>query len=140
MKVGDKISDLRTLKKFSQENMATMLDMSLGAYGDIERNKKKDLTLARLEQIADVLGVSVLDILSFGETISNFFDQCNNASVATGKKSKTTNNYDTKELKHELEKAQLREAKLQLELKLCQVEKEKAELEVKYWREKCEGL
>jgi hypothetical protein len=76
----------------------------------------------------------------FEDNISNFFDQCNNASVATGKKSKTTNNYDTRELKHELEKAQLREAKLQLELKLCQVEKEKSDLEVKYWREKCEKV
>ncbi len=73
MKVGDKIRDLRTLKKFSQENMAEMLDMSLGAYGDIERNKK-DISLTRLEQIAKLLGVSVLDILSFGDKISNFFD------------------------------------------------------------------
>jgi transcriptional regulator with XRE-family HTH domain len=138
MKVGDKIRDLRTLKKLSQENMAKMLDMSLVAYGDIERDKKKDLTLARLEQIAGVLEISVLDILGFEDTVSDFFDQCNNASVATGKKSKTINNYDTRELKHELEKAQLREAKLQSDLKLCQAEKEKAELEVKYWREKCE--
>jgi transcriptional regulator with XRE-family HTH domain len=71
MKVGDKIRDLRTLKKFSQENMAEMLDMSLGAYGDIERNKK-DISLTRLEQIAKSLGVSVMDILSFGDKISNF--------------------------------------------------------------------
>jgi transcriptional regulator with XRE-family HTH domain len=132
MKVGDKIRDLRTLKKFSQENMATMLDMSVMAYGDIERNKKKDLTLARLEQIAGVLEVSVLDILNFDDKVSNFFDQCNgNATV--GVNNGTANNYDQRELQHQNEK-------LKLELKLCQAEKDKSDLEAKYWREKCEKL
>lgn len=132
MKVGDKIRDLRTLKKLSQQNMAEMLDMSLGAYGDIERDKKKDLTLTRLEQIANVLGVSVLDILSFGDTVSNFFDQCNgNANV--GVNNGTANNYEAREIQHQNDK-------LQLEMKFLKAEKEKAELEAKYWREKCEKV
>jgi transcriptional regulator with XRE-family HTH domain len=132
MKVGDKIRDLRTLKKLSQENMATMLDMSLGAYGDIERNKKKDLTLARLEQIAHVLGVSVLDILNFSDTVSNFFDQCN-GFTSVGVNNGTANNYETREMQHKLDKALL-------EIDKLKAEKEKSELEVKYWREKSEKI
>lgn len=130
MKIGDKIRDLRTLRKLSQENMAEMLDMSLGAYGDIERNKK-DISLTRLEQIAKSLGVSVLDILSFGDKISNFFDQCNGSNINAGNNPTQTNNYDQQELQHKNDK-------LQLELKLCQAEKEKSDLEAKYWREKFE--
>jgi transcriptional regulator with XRE-family HTH domain len=138
--VGEKIRGIRTLKGLSQENLAMMLDLSLPAYADIERGKK-DVTIKRLEQIAEKLGVSLNDILSFGDRVSNFFDQCNGASVATGTNGNSTaNNYDSRELQYELEKAQLREAKLQSDLKLCQVEKEKAELEVKYWREKYEKL
>lgn len=129
MKIGDKIRNLRTLKGLSQENMSEMLNMSLGAYGDIERNKK-DISLTRLEQIAKSLGVSVLDILSFGDKISNFFDQCNGfANVGTN--NGTANNYDAREIQHKLEKALL-------EIEKLKVEKEKSDLEAKYWREKFE--
>ena len=128
MKVGDKIRDLRTLKKLSQENMAEMLDMSLGAYGDIERNKK-DISLTRLEQIAKSLGVSVLDILSFGDKISNFFDQC--SSFVAGINNGGLNNYDAREIQHKLDKALL-------EIDKLKAEKEKSDLEAKYWREKFE--
>jgi XRE family transcriptional regulator, regulator of sulfur utilization len=131
MKIGDKIRDLRTLKKLSQENMAEMLDMSLGAYGDIERNKK-DISLARLEQIAKSLGVSVLDILSFGDKISNFFDQCNGSNINAGNNPTQSNNYDSREIQHKLDKALL-------EIEKLKAEKEKAELEAKYWREKCQS-
>jgi transcriptional regulator with XRE-family HTH domain len=132
MKVGDKIRNLRTLKKLSQENMAEMLEMSLGAYGDIERNKK-DINLARLEQIAKSLGVSVMDILSFGDKISNFFDQCNGSNINAGNSPTQTNNYDQRELQHQIEKQHLA-------LKLLQAEKDKSDLEAKYWREKCEKI
>ena len=128
MKVGDKIRDLRTLKKLSQENMAEMLDMSLGAYGDIERNKK-DISLTRLEQIAKSLGVSVLDILNFGDKISNFFDQCSGNAV--GINNGTANNYEAREIQHKLDKALL-------EIDKLKAEKEKSDLEAKYWREKFE--
>lgn len=71
--VGEKIRGIRTLKGLSQENLAVMLGLSLPAYADIERGKK-DVTIKRLEQIAEKLGVSLSDILSFGDKVSNFFD------------------------------------------------------------------
>jgi transcriptional regulator with XRE-family HTH domain len=140
MKTGQKIRFLRTIKGLSQENMADMVGLSRLAYGDIERGKTEPND-ERIAQIAEQLGISKDDIEEFGNTVSNFFDQCNSPQVNTGSNNNgdtTTNNYDQRELKHELEKAQLREAKLQLELRLCQAEKEKVEIEVKYWQEKRE--
>lgn len=130
MKVGDKIRNLRTIKGLSQENMADLLGMSLVAYGDIERNKK-DVNLTRLEQISDALGVAVTDILTFGEKVTNFFEQCK--GNVSGINNGTANNYEAKELQHELDKAKLLIDKLS-------AEKSKAELEATYWREKFEKI
>lgn len=133
MLIGDKIRNIRALKGLSQENMADMLALSAVAYGDIERNKK-DVNMKRLEQIAGILGVSVSDILAFGDKVSNFFDQCNNTNVSAGQNggTQTQNNFDEREYKHQLEKAQL-------EIEKLKIEKEKLELEVKYWKEKYEN-
>lgn len=122
MQIGDKIRNLRSLKGLSQENMAAMLDMSVVAYGDIERNKK-DVNLKRLEQIAEVFGISVADILAFGDRVSNFFEQCNQHNFVVGSDN-TQNNFDEREYKHQLEKAQM--------------EIEKLKVEVLYWKEKFE--
>ena len=127
--VGEKIRGIRTLKGLSQENLAEMLGLSLPAYADVERGKK-DVTIKRLEQIAEKLGVSLNDILSFGDRISNFFDQCSGVSGITNGNG-TFNNYDTREIQHKLEKLLLENEKLK-------IEKEKAEFEIKYWKEKCE--
>jgi transcriptional regulator with XRE-family HTH domain len=135
MKIGDKIRDIRTLKGFSQENMADILNISKKTYGDIERNQIKELTLARLEQIAEALEVSLNDILSFGERIANFFEQSSGANVLNGV---VHNNYDTKETQHQLEKAQLEIEKLKLEIENARLENEKLKLEVKYLKEKYE--
>lgn len=132
MLVGDKIRSIRLLKGLSQENMAEMLSMSLVAYGDIERNKTKELTLKRLEQIAQVLGVTVSDILSFGDRISNFFENCQNTNVLNGENSSNvTHCNDSKEIQHQLQIAQLEIEKLKLE-------KEKMQWELRYWQEKME--
>lgn len=133
--VGEKIRGIRTLKGLSQENMAEMLGLSLPTYAEIERGKK-DVTLSRLEKIAEKLGVTLNDIMNFNERVANFFDQCNTPQVNTGTNNHSqtfTNNYDARELQHQNEK-------LQLEIKLLQAEKEKAELEARYLKEKYEKL
>lgn len=130
MKIGDKIRNLRTIKGLSQENMSDLLGMSLVAYGDIECNKK-DVNLTRLEQIAEALGVAATDVLTFGEKVTNFFEQCK--GNVSGINNGTTNNYEAKELQHELDKAKLLIDKLS-------AEKSKAELEAMYWREKFEKI
>lgn len=127
--IGEKIRGIRSLKGYSQENMAEMLDLSLPAYADIERGKK-DVTISRLEQIAEKLGVTLNDILSYNDRVSNFFEQCYGTNINTGNLERQIgNNYDHKELQHQIEK-------LELKIKLLQAEKEKAEIEAKYWQEK----
>lgn len=91
------------------------------------------MLVSRLDQIADVLGVTALDILNFGERVSNFFDRCTNSNVATGTNGSChTNNYDERELRHQVEK-------LTLENRLLKAEKEKAELELGYLKQE-QGL
>lgn len=132
MTIGDKIRGIRTLKGLSQENMAEMLGLSLLSYGDIERGKK-DVNMNRLEQIAEKLGVSVMDIMKFGDTVSNFFDQCNNATGIINAANQSNNHYDQRELQLTIEKQTLEIAKLK-------AEKEKAEIEAKYWQEKWQAI
>lgn len=124
MKIGEKIRSLRTLKGFSQENMAELLGISSIAYGDIERNKT-DVSHSRLEQIAKAFGIDLINLLSHGEQLANIFSNCtHNHVVGSGNIV-----YSEKELRHELEKANLLIAKLT-------AEKEKFEFEAKYWKEK----
>jgi transcriptional regulator with XRE-family HTH domain len=121
MVLGAKIRGVRELKGLTQENLAAMLGVTLPTYADIERGKK-DVPMKRLEQVAEKLGVSVIDILKFGETVSNFFDQCKNTNVvANNNGSNTNNNYDSVELQHKLDKANLEIDKLKAELELAQL-------------------
>ncbi len=136
MTIGDKIRAIRDLKKLSIENMAEMLDLSVLAYGEIERGKT-DLKLSRLEQIAQKLGVSTARILGFEDTVSIFFDQCTGASVATGSNgsSQTSTNYDQREILYQLEKAQLELKNCALENENLRLKLEKIEAELMYWKE-----
>jgi XRE family transcriptional regulator, regulator of sulfur utilization len=138
MTVGDKIRGARLLKGFSQENMADMMNLSVLAYGEIERGN--DIKVSRLDQIAEKLGVSTAKILGFEDTVSNFFDRCTTANVATGPSgsNQTTNNYDQREIQNQLEKAQLELKNSHLENDNLRLKLEKAEAELKYWKEKSE--
>ena len=120
MILGEKIRNLRNLKGYSQDDMAHLLDISPTAYGDIERGKT-DVSHSRLEQIAKTMGISVLDLLSFGEQLANYFSNSSHNFV-NGSGSLYT---DGREVAHELEKAKL--------------EIEKLRLEVRYWQEKWEN-
>lgn len=72
MNIGDKIKKLRELKNYTQQFMAQELELSLSGYGKIERNET-DISIGRLEQIAQILGVETSTILSFDEKhIFNF--------------------------------------------------------------------
>ncbi len=126
MTIGEKIRHLRVLKGYSQENMAELIGISPTAYGNIERNGT-DISLSRLEQIAKTLEVNVLDILSFGERIFNYFNGQKKAiGVIYGGDSTDKN------LTHEIEK-------LKLEIDKKEIFIEKLSIEVTYWREKYEA-
>ena len=60
---GAKIKAFRIMRGFSQEDMATRLDITQATYSKIEGNKQK-ATQDQLDTIARELGVTIADITS----------------------------------------------------------------------------
>lgn len=108
---AEKIRLQRLQRGLSQENMADLLNLSTTAYGDIERGKT-DLTLSRLTQIASVLGVSPLALLTDDAIPAQVIDEKPDTVVS-----------------HELET-------LRLLVEKQQVEVDKLRLEADYWKRK----
>jgi transcriptional regulator with XRE-family HTH domain len=68
MNVGYNIKRIREIKGFSQKAVADSLGMSETGYGNIERGET-EVKEKRLQQIADVLGVSTDTILNFNPDV-----------------------------------------------------------------------
>jgi transcriptional regulator with XRE-family HTH domain len=68
MSVHEKIRFVRQLKGWSQEDVASKLGMSPNGYGSIERGET-DVNLSRLEQIAQMFGIKLSDLLELNEKI-----------------------------------------------------------------------
>ena len=60
---GQNIKTIREIKNFTQDYVATQLNMSVPNYSNIETGKT-DVTLTRLEQIAKVLQIDYQQILT----------------------------------------------------------------------------
>jgi transcriptional regulator with XRE-family HTH domain len=67
---GEKIRIIREMRGFSQENVAAKLGIAQNAYSRIETNQTK-LESSVLVKLADILGVSPMDILSSQPAIIN---------------------------------------------------------------------
>lgn len=78
MSIGNKIKQLRELRNFTQSYMAKELGLSLGGYGKIERNET-DITVQRLQKIAEVLNTDLSTILNFDS--KQVFNQYNNKTA-----------------------------------------------------------
>jgi transcriptional regulator with XRE-family HTH domain len=76
--IGDNIKKFRELKNITREQMAADLDMSVGNYSKIERGEI-DLTLSRIQQIAQILCVDIAQILNFDA--SQIFNISHNSMV-----------------------------------------------------------
>ena len=59
-----KLKQLRELKNYTQEYMATELGLSTRAYSKIEAGETQ-LTINRLNEISRVLGIEPMEILGF---------------------------------------------------------------------------
>jgi len=68
---GEKIRMIREMRGLSQENVATLLGIAQTTYSRIETNQTK-LEAGMLTKVAEVLGVSPMDILSSQPAIINF--------------------------------------------------------------------
>lgn len=65
--LGKKIRLLRHQKGWSQEDVAKRLDISIPAFSKIETGIT-DINLSRLEQIAKLFEMSVVQLLTFNDT------------------------------------------------------------------------
>lgn len=66
MKIHQVIRLLRNSQRLSQENMAQELNISLNAYGEIERGNTK-LIHDKLPKIADIFGIKLGELLEMAE-------------------------------------------------------------------------
>jgi transcriptional regulator with XRE-family HTH domain len=98
MQLHEKICLLRRVKGWSQEEMANKLQMSLHGYSNIERGGT-DIQLSRLEQIVQIFGIELKDLINFDEK-SVFMN--NIASPNSHNYINTAEN-----CQHELEKARM---------------------------------
>jgi transcriptional regulator with XRE-family HTH domain len=69
MQIGKGIKEIRISKQLKQSAVASMLHMSTTAYSDIERGKTINITLPRLQKIATVLQVTIIEIIEKMEII-----------------------------------------------------------------------
>jgi transcriptional regulator with XRE-family HTH domain len=81
--IGMKIRKLRERRNFTQEYVAQKLKMTAAGYSKIERDVT-DVTMGKLQIIANVLELEVRQILEFDEnTILNFPHSTNQQAVVT---------------------------------------------------------
>ena len=83
MEINEKIRFFRESKNWSQEEMAKKLGMSTQGYAKIERGEN-GINFQRLENIAKILEVNILELLFLGERNVVFFQESvnnNNLSI-----------------------------------------------------------
>ncbi len=76
--IGDNIKKFRELKNITREQIASDLKMSISNYSKIERGEI-DLTLSRIQEISNILGIDVSQVLNFDAT--HIFNVTNNKLV-----------------------------------------------------------
>ncbi|MGB4498648.1 MAG: helix-turn-helix transcriptional regulator [Methylococcaceae bacterium] len=83
MKVQEKIRSMRESKNWSQEEMATKLNMSVNGYSKIERGETNP-HISKLEQIAKELNVDLLELMSGGKNVYLIRDNSNHGCNVIG--------------------------------------------------------
>ena len=68
MSIGKRIKKLRELRNYTQTYMSVELEISVSAYSKIERDET-EISLKRLEQISEILNVSINGIIQFDEQL-----------------------------------------------------------------------
>jgi transcriptional regulator with XRE-family HTH domain len=63
MHIGKRIKQIRISKHLKQSAVARALGMSVTAYRDIETEKTSNLSIQRIQQIANVLQVPPVEII-----------------------------------------------------------------------------
>jgi transcriptional regulator with XRE-family HTH domain len=106
MKVHEKIKFMRESKGWTQEEMAEKLELSVNGYANIERGET-DVQYSRLEKLADIFGIGLLELLNFGERNVFYLIGDNQNSFNCKNLQSTSFSEEKNELEHELEIARL---------------------------------
>lgn len=72
MNVNEKIRTIRETRNWSQEDMAEKMNMSKNGYAKIER-RETNLNLHKLEQIANIFNINVLELIKNDDKNVLFF-------------------------------------------------------------------
>ncbi len=111
IKINEKIKFIRSLKSWTQEQVADKLGISTHAYAKIERGET-DVNFSRLQQFAEIMEIDLLQLLSFDE--KNIFNI--NGNHSQSQIVCFNSSMEQSENKHELEKANLMNEQLQKEV------------------------
>lgn len=65
--INEKIKRIRQFKNYTQQYMAERLGITQGGYNNLESGKV-DIPISRIEEIAKILEVSVIEILTYNST------------------------------------------------------------------------
>jgi transcriptional regulator with XRE-family HTH domain len=106
MEVYEKIRFIRLFKGWSQEDMASKLEISQNSYAKIERGET-DVNFSRLKQIAETLSMELSELLNLNEKSvvhlagSNYIHLNLNGEIHY-------DSHESSELKHKLEIEELK--------------------------------
>jgi transcriptional regulator with XRE-family HTH domain len=116
MDIGNSIKKYREQKELSREIVAREMEMSLSGYSKIERNEV-DLTISKVQKIAQVLGVDISQILNLDAT--QIYNVTGNqfAQGLVGAKSETMNFYADEYKDKYIKMLEAENASLKLQLK-----------------------
>jgi transcriptional regulator with XRE-family HTH domain len=104
MKVHEKIRFMRQSKNWSQDEMAEKLEMSVNGYAKIEQGKT-DAHISKLEQIAEIFEMNIVELLALGE--KNVFFLMGDNSIGNNSINMLQVTDVSKELAFEIQKLQL---------------------------------
>jgi len=82
MVIGEKIKKIRELRNFTQDYMATQLEMTQAGYSRIERDEV-DISFSKLEKIAKIFNINLLELIGFNEknVFNNNFNNTTNGFI-----------------------------------------------------------
>ena len=89
MNVNEKIRTIREMRNWSQEDMAEKMNMSKNGYAKIERGETK-LNLHKLEQIANIFNIDVLELIKNDDKNVMFFMNDHNTNYYGSNESLTS--------------------------------------------------
>jgi len=122
MKINERIRRIRQIQGLSQEDVAMRLEMSANGYGGIERGDV-DIKLSRLEQISELFGIDVAELLTLSEKNTfNLISDSGTQNTGILNHFNIHESIEAVELKHEIDKLKLIIDKLEYSVKTQQTE------------------